>query len=257
MDRIGGRRDGRVPRGEPRRGADLWRRRARERRRRRGKLYFSDGQGQARALAAGVCYCCKTSLAASADGSIYAVWRHVYPSNIRDIAFTLSRDGGRTFAAPIRVSEDRWAIDGCPENGPALAVRGRDVHVLWPTLVTDAAKSEPSLALSYAVSHDGRTFTPRLRVPTEGTPRHPQLAIGADGSLLAAWDEAASGTRRVVAGRAAAASSAPIHFERQIIASGGTDQYPVVAATERAAIVAWVSGAAERSVIRVRRDAVR
>jgi len=34
----------------------------------------------------------------------FAAWRHVYPGNIRDIAFTVSRDGGRTlrnrFASP-------------------------------------------------------------------------------------------------------------------------------------------------------------
>ena len=219
------------------------------------KLYFSDGQGDARALAAGVCYCCKTSLAAAADGSVYAVWRHVYPGNIRDIAFTLSRDGGRTFAAPIRVSEDRWAIDGCPENGPALAVRGRDVHVMWPTLVGDAAGKEQAPALFYAVSHDGRTFTPRLRMPTEGTPRHPQLTATPTGTLLAAWDEAANGTRRVIVGRAAPAAA--VRFTRAVLASGGTDQYPVVAAAGDGAIVAWVSGAAERSVIRVRRETPR
>ena len=76
----------------------------------------------AREITGGVCYCCKTTIAAGADGSIYAAWRHVYPGNIRDIAFTVSRDGGRTFAPPTRVSEDRWVLDGCPENGPAMAV---------------------------------------------------------------------------------------------------------------------------------------
>ena len=75
-------------------------------------------ESQGQVIAAGVCYCCKTTVAAGPDGSIYAAWRHVYPGNIRDIAFTASRDGGRTFAAPLRVSDDQWALDGCPENGP-------------------------------------------------------------------------------------------------------------------------------------------
>ena len=90
------------------------------------KLYFSrlDGSGDPRALTGGVCYCCKTAVAAGRDGSLYAAWRHVYPGNIRDIAFTVSRDNGRTFAAPLRVSDDRWVLDGCPENGPAMAVDG-------------------------------------------------------------------------------------------------------------------------------------
>ena len=56
-------------------------------------LFAGTVTGSARALTSGVCYCCKTSLAI-ADGSVYAVWRHVYPGNMRDIAFTVSRDGG-------------------------------------------------------------------------------------------------------------------------------------------------------------------
>ena len=65
-------------------------------------LYYAAGTGSpttGRELAKGVCYCCKTALAAGADQTVYAAWRHVYPGNIRDIAFTVSRDGGRSFAA--------------------------------------------------------------------------------------------------------------------------------------------------------------
>ena len=72
----------------------------------------------ARAIAPGVCYCCKTSVAAGANGTVVAVWRHVYTGNIRDIALATSADGGRTFAPPARVSEDNWVLAGCPDNDP-------------------------------------------------------------------------------------------------------------------------------------------
>ena len=193
------------------------------------KLYFSrlDGAGEPRALTGGVCYCCKTAVAAGPDGSLYAAWRHVYPGNIRDIAFTVSRDNGRTFAPPLRVSDDRWVLDGCPENGPAMAVDGRNrVHIVWPTLVSGSTPgSEPTLALFYA-SGDGRQFTPRERIPTEGLPRHPQIAIDSRGSLVAAWDEQANGTRRVVMGRAVVNGRAPVRFTREIV-DGGSAVYPV------------------------------
>jgi len=54
------------------------------------RLYFQrlDGASAAVALTGGVCYCCKTSVVAGPDRAFYAVWRHVYPGNIRDIAFT-------------------------------------------------------------------------------------------------------------------------------------------------------------------------
>lgn len=218
------------------------------------KLYFGDvDAGGARVVTGGVCYCCKTSIAASADGSLYAVWRHVYPGNIRDIAFTSSRDDGRSFAPPIRVSEDKWALDGCPENGPALAVSGRDVHVVWPTLVKGAGSSEPGLALFYANTRDGRSFTPRQPLPVEGVPRHPQIAAAANGTLLVVWDEAMSGRRRVVLARAAAVASGAFRFAREPIGNGPIDEYPVVAATNDAAVVAWASRTGDRSVIRVLR----
>jgi hypothetical protein len=216
------------------------------------KLYFGDvDAGGARVVTGGVCYCCKTSVATGPDGSLYAVWRHVYPGNIRDIAFTSSRDEGRTFAAPIRVSEDKWALDGCPENGPALAVSGRDVHVVWPTLVQGAGSAEPGLALFYAATRDGRSFTPRQPLPVEGVPRHPQIAATSDGTFLAVWDEAKSGRRRVVLARAVKTPTGSVRFSREPIGNGQLDEYPVVAGTTDGAVVAWASRIGDRSVIRV------
>jgi len=194
-------------------------------------------------------------VAAGPDGSLYAAWRHVYPGNIRDIAFTVSRDNGRTFTAPIRVSDDRWVLDGCPENGPAIAVDQRNrVHVMWPTLVGGPAPgSEPTLALFYAASDDGRQFTPRTRIATEGLPRHPQIAIDAHGAVVATWDEQTKGTRRVVLGRAVGSGRGPVRFTREILSGPGAAVYPVVAALENAVVVAWTSGPPERSTIRVER----
>src|SRR4029079_2845491 len=137
----------------------------------RSKLYFAslDGAVAPRALTGGVCYCCKTALATAADGWVFAGRRHVYPGNIRDIAFTMSRDGGNTFAVPLRVSEDKWVLEGCPDDGPAMAVDAkRRIHIVWPTLVDDAGADSPTIALFYATSGDGLRFTPRARIPSEG-----------------------------------------------------------------------------------------
>src|SRR5262249_31472578 len=88
----------------------------------KSKLYVAslDGSIAPQAATGGVCYCCKTAITTAGDGSIQLAWRHVYPGNIRDIAFAVSRDGGRTFTAPIRVSEDKWVLEGCPDDGPAM-----------------------------------------------------------------------------------------------------------------------------------------
>jgi len=218
------------------------------------KLYFGriGDTGSATAIAAGVCYCCKTAIAAAADGAIYAAWRHVYPGNIRDIAFTMSRDGGRTFAPPVRVSDDRWVLDGCPENGPAIAVDAGTVHIVWPTLVKGAG-GEPGLALFYATTRDGRTFTPRTQMPTDGTPRHPQIAINDDGRVLVTWDEQLTGSRRVVVDEATVDANG-VHFRNLLIMDGGRDDYPVAAAIDHGFVVAYTSATKTESTIRVLRS---
>jgi hypothetical protein len=244
----------------------------------KSKLYIAslDGAVAPAAVTGGVCYCCKTAIAAGANQSLYAAWRHVYPGNIRDIAFTMSRDGGRTFAAPVRVSEDKWSIEGCPDDGPAMAIdAGSRIHVVWPTLVTEPRTAEtaegaeknsslraqraprlnvvePTIALFYATSADGAHFTARERIPTLGMPHHPQIAIGFDGAPVIAWDETANGGRRAAITRIASPSgTGRARLAREVVAE--TAVYPVVAAVPGATVLAWTSGQSAASVIRVGR----
>ncbi len=209
----------------------------------------------ARPIAPGVCYCCKTSVATGAAGTVVAAWRHVYPGNMRDIALAKSSDGGRTFAPPVRVSEDNWVLDGCPENGPTVAIDGTNaIHVVWPTLVGGSGGAEENLALFYSTSKDGQHFTKRQQIPTEGVPRHPQLALGPGGTITIAWDEQLKGARRiVVASRASDDNSA--RFVRQSV-SDEPGTYPVVASLADAAIVAWTSGTTGNTALRVERHRI-
>jgi hypothetical protein len=220
------------------------------------KLYFGrvDGIALPVVVTGGVCYCCKTGLAVGGAGQVYAVWRHVYPGNLRDIAFAASVDGGRTFAAPVRVSEDQWAIDGCPENGPAIAVAlGGRIHVAWPTMADGAVAAPSTPALFYAWSDDGQRFTPRQRLPTEGTPGHVQTALDAAGRLLVVWDELAAGRRRVVLATHRPGGEGAGGFSRTVISSDAGGAYPVVASGAAGAVAAWTEGGPDQSAIRVAR----
>lgn len=205
-----------------------------------------------RELVKGVCYCCKTAVAVRPDGAIVAAWRHVYTGNIRDIAFTMSADGGRSFTAPVRVSEDHWQLDGCPDDGPALAVaRDNVVHIVWPTVIGGA---NPEGALFYTSTKDGRTFTPRQRIPTLGSPKpsHPQIAIGGDGQLMIAWDEARNGSR-TVAMRSLTVSPAGASFGPIQVPGNGVTSYPVLAPTPKGLVAAWTSGSGDRAAVVVSR----
>ncbi len=199
-----------------------------------------------------MCYCCKTALATAPGGLVYTAWRHVYPGNIRDIAFSMSRDGGRSFAAPVRVSADQWQLAGCPDDGPAMAVDASGVvHLVWPTVVQG---STPEGGLFYASTRDGRTFTARQRVPTLGSPKpsHPQITVSGDGRLAVAWDEVVSGVRRALVQH--------ITVDRRGRATFGTPTdlgadapgvYPVLAATPRGLLAVWTRGAAGATMIAV------
>lgn len=222
-------------------------------------LYFaSAGAGAAapaeREVTKGVCYCCKTALATAPGGRIFAAWRQVYPGNIRDIAFTMSTDRGRTFLAPERVSHDDWALAGCPDDGPAMAV-GADglVHIVWPTVI---GGDEPAGALFYATTRDGRTFTPRQRVPTLGSPKpgHPQIVLTGSGQAIVAWDEILNGVRRAgtVALQVDAAGRASFAQPR-LLTETGPAAYPMLTATPAGPLAAWTSGPPASSQIAIQR----
>jgi hypothetical protein len=220
----------------------------------RSQLFVAglDGQRAASSVARGVCYCCKTSLVTGPDGAIYAAWRHVYAGNLRDIAFASSRDGGATFTAPARVSEDGWQIDGCPENGPALAVDARRrVHVVWPAVERTAGRE--SLSLFYAMTTDGRAFTPRVRMPAAGAAYHPQAAVTASGTLLVTWEEVIEGVRRVRVARAEAGGPGVRRFEGETASGVEPGVYPALAVTPTHAVLAWTSRRGTASVIQIRR----
>jgi hypothetical protein len=203
-------------------------------------VYFStlDAGATPHSVTGGVCYCCKTAMAYGSQGSIFLAWRHVYPGNLRDIAFAVSRDGGLTFSQPVRVSEDKWSIDGCPDDGPAVAVDARDrVHIVWPTVISD--EGEPIKGLFYSVSVDGTTFSPRVRIPTRGHASHPQVVIR-DEAPVVIWDESAPG-RRGIAMAVGSTSEGRTTFSRQLIPGTEAGVYPALATTTEGVLAAWTS----------------
>ena len=180
---------------------------------------------------------------------------HIFPGSMRDIAFSKSTDGGRHFNPLVRVSEDKWELNGCPEDGPSLAVDAAGViHIAWATLVS---QGEPQKALFYATSRGGKTFSPRARVPTAGVtnPGHPQMVLTADGGAVITWDEMADGVRRVSFTRV---SRNGAFGPPQALSGSETSSHPVmVRSAAGGVLVAWTSRlAADSSLIRMRRVSI-
>ncbi|HEY6509924.1 MAG TPA: hypothetical protein VIY56_18000, partial [Vicinamibacterales bacterium] len=186
-------------------------------------------------------------VAAGPGNRVVAAWRHVYPGNLRDIAAVASTDGGRTFGGTVRVSEDGWSVDGCPENGPSAAVDANGVtHLAWPTVISGA---DPVGAIFYSISRDGRTFAPRVRVPTLAgrDPEHVQLASTAGGNAVVAWDEVVNGRRAVVLRRVEGSTGTTRVGPPRAVSGERSARHPALAVTPRGVLVAWTDGAADQA----------
>jgi hypothetical protein len=213
-----------------------------------------DGALREARVATDVCFCCKTAVAAGPDDAVYVAWRHIYPGSLRDIAVARSDDGGRTFGAPVRLSEDGWVLDGCPDDGPSLATGAAKVlHVAWPTQVSE----QTGKGIFYSYSTDGgRTFAPRLRLDEAGNAAHPQIAA-AEGRVFVVWDEAAGGGARRIRMRsidaASGASAGPALRPVATLGTGVTTTYPAVAAVPGGAVVVWTETSGSRSTVVVAR----
>jgi hypothetical protein len=219
-------------------------------------VFRPDGTRFETRVAADVCFCCKTGVATAADGAVYVACRHIYPPNLRDIAVARSTDGGRTFATPVRVSEDGWAIDGCPDDGPSIAVdAGGVLHVAWPTIGPGSAHGK---GIFYSYSSDGgRTFASRVRLDDgPAAAAHPQLAIAGD-RVVVVWDQLDPEGRRIhartISSDPTVAAWTPVRGLPSVLSGERPAVYPAVAATPTSTVVAWTEETPKGSVVRVRR----
>ena len=205
-----------------------------------------DGERSEHVVQPNVCFCCKTAVATSGE-QVFVAWRHIYPGSLRDIAVARSTDNGATFAGPIRVSEDGWKIDACPDDGPSMVADGHGgIHIAWPTLI---AGDTPRKGIFYSTL-TGEVFAPRIRLDADDAdPAHPQMASDEHTNTAVVWDERVGGTRRVVF----RAVSGGVAQPPQAFAGDGVS-YPVVAGVEGHWIVLWTAQSADgRSVIEGRR----
>ncbi len=87
-------------------------------------------------LADSSCECCRIALTNKPDGTVVAMWRHVFEGSERD--HMMAEIPTQLNQAPVtkRATFDRWKIDGCPHHGAALAVGGEGndwwgYHIAW------------------------------------------------------------------------------------------------------------------------------
>ena len=71
----------------------------------------------------------------SRDGILGLMWRAIYPDNTYDIWSTISRDGGKTFSAPLRVSHEKSPAPSVRAAGnddiQDLSMDKEGIHLVW------------------------------------------------------------------------------------------------------------------------------
>jgi hypothetical protein len=87
-------------------------------------------------LADNSCECCRIAFTNKPDGTVVAMWRHVFEGGERD--HMIAEIPMNVSQAPVvqRATFGRWKVDGCPHHGAALATggEGKDwwgYHMAW------------------------------------------------------------------------------------------------------------------------------
>lgn len=142
------------------------------------------------------CVCCRSHLAAGPKNTVAALWRKVFPGDIRDMELGLSRDDGRSFAPATLVHADHWQINACPHRGGSVALDAQgQIYVTW---YTEGDQGRPKVL--FALSADGRGFVQpqRLDVSTSSIPDHVRMAVNATGRTVIVWEDATAVRRQVL-----------------------------------------------------------
>ncbi len=127
------------------------------------------------------CDCCNTSTALTSDGPI-VVWRDRSDQEIRDIYYSKFKNGIWSKSKPV--FKDNWKINGCPVNGPKVAVQENSVAVAWFT----AADNVPKVNLSFS-KDAGDNFLEPLTISEGKAIGRVDLLMLDQGTALISWME--------------------------------------------------------------------
>ena len=102
------------------------------------------------------CDCCQTSIAITNNGPI-VVYRARSEKEVRDIYSVRNING--VWEDPSPVHNDGWIINGCPVNGPKVAVNSKNLAIAWFTVSND----NPLVNVSFSKTN-GDSFGTPLKV---------------------------------------------------------------------------------------------
>lgn len=154
------------------------------------------------------CPCCRPALAVDSRGRLWIAYRSS-EANLKDTQLLIVTSRG---VEAKRLSAHRWRFEGCPMDGPSLAVRGDQAAVVWT--------SDGDMFAASSLD-GGATFSAPERL---GKGAFHAAAAGPGGVVLA-WDEGPeTGWRRLGGGNG---PRLPVRPEGALLAWG--DAFRLVA----------------------------
>ena len=184
------------------------------------------------------CECCRIGLLPAEDGTVQAIWRHVFAPNVRDHAMGVLTPEGEA-GEVVRATFDDWRVDVCPHHGPSLA---RDaagqVHAVWFSGAADKG------GVYYGRMRKGGVDGQR-RIGGAAA-EHADLAA-AGNRIAVAWKEFDGERSRLRAMRSD--DGGATWRESELASSGGPSGHPFVLARDGAFHVFWNRRDAPLSVV--------
>lgn len=179
------------------------------------------------------CECCRLAAAAEPDGALVVLSRMVFDGGIRDFGLFRKPPAG-AWSAVVRLTDDDWRIDACPEHGGALAI-GTDgrYHLAW---FTQGARRQ---GLFYAWSDDrGRSASPPLRIGLgPGLPGHADV-LAAKNAIYLVWQQF-DGSATSILGMTSTDNGQSWSAPRVLARDTGAADYPFLLTDGAATFVSW------------------
>lgn len=131
-------------------------------------------------IAQKTCQCCRTAIYVDNNKHINIAFRDIINDSIRDISYLVSKDLGKTFSKPVRISPDNWLINGCPHTGPTMTENKNGLQFFWFTQGNGEG-------VYHTTKNENLTFAKRKSINTHA--RHPQTTTSNNGVVILVWDE--------------------------------------------------------------------
>lgn len=177
------------------------------------------------------CECCRIAMDTDEAG-VVALWRHVYPVNLRDHAIArLNPDTSPIEGLPPRATDDGWVVDGCPHHGPDIALDDQQqAHLVW------FSQGEKNSGVTY-----GRFDLARqqldFRFPIKGRASRPQvLTLGEQ--VFTAW-KAFNGEQSELMVMESRNRGKSWSEPRTVASTASGSDHPILIARDEAVFVSW------------------